>query len=690
MDRLYAEHAQLRAEVAKRQDKGIVPATSSHLHSLDVASHTGSARPSTFTSRRTQFSVATSGTRTSAARTNMTRAISEPLSSMGMSPTIPEELDQAERKPAKKPSRPPVLIPGAPASKKVIPPTPDSHRLSDSRRHSPSFTGTQDPFYSSDDTTSTESDEVAAHHRGMPTISTPQYGYLPGVGYVPIAPSPPSLSHELEGVSAGQLVLYNPEHTPSEEQRSIAEQAAHSVHASSHEELEPVVPSRRYFRSNAAANLNPSTSSVSTVSSSAHRSYASHSSASSSLSSLGLLADPRPAAQPASRRGPHSTYSPEPSIASWGTVPSSRTSRSTSIRDLQLTGLPSNTTELDLSSGPSSSHNSSFTDLHLTRLPDMHSRNTSSHVVSRSDDGSDVLPVAPRALTWEADVIPPQPDEGFYSASTSRHHRDRSSSRTRDALDEVLTPRARHIPPETTSLGLSLSTSSSPSRRHVVRADDLHAVNQSLMRASSESRGTPHHRHLRIASMSDAEDNPRAGSRARGSHATRNDNVQIDVRPSAHRADGFRASSDYPATSTSRGTFLVPHTDRISGPVQLPSVVQRSESHSDYNRQQRHSSLAFPYLNTGVPENEIPHRHARVTSGTGLNNIDHGPSFSAPSNDTLASASSLGLSIAPPSGPGASAATTSSGEPSSIRAPRPVNGSHSSNLFAMWNRRSAR
>ena len=267
-------------------------------------------------------------------------------------------------------------------------------------------------------------------------------------------------------------------------------------------------------------------------------------------------------------------------------------------------------------------------------------------------------------------------------------------------------------PTEPISLGLSISSSSSSSWHRPTGALDQSDVNPSFARAHSDSRATPRHRHVRVVSGPAIAGSPRPSSRARTSHNGSTDSVEIAVLPSAHGHNGSHTSRDVSFTSTSRrNSYAVPHTDRISGPHQLPNVVQRNESHGDYNRQRRHSSLSLSYLAAGQREGEIPDRHAEVTRTPILNGVGHahigprtqpvnsrpasiysmrGPSFSTPSSDSLSSAGCLGLSLAPPIGPSSSAATTSSGEPSTIRAPRPVNGSHSSNIFSMWGPRGGR
>lgn len=697
MDRLYSEHAQLRAEVANFHSSG-APSVS-----VRQGRSSGTGRSSTSMSGRTQLSAATRRSRTSTANSAMTRAISEPLTAIVIPTTVEEEEPpQVHHKTPKKPKKHPVVVPGASLVKKIVPSAPESYITVHPGRRSPTFAGTRDPFSSSDDSNSSESDEVNGHRRGPPTISAPQYGYVPGVGYVPVAPS----SAEIHDDNVGsQLVLYDPDQTSSQDQIPFVGRGGVDTSSFQPDRNARITP-QVYPDGHRSRHVNSSSTSVETITTSEPDHYISHPSASSSLSSLGLLAQPpssiRQSAHATPRQG---THSPEPSIASWGTVPSARTSRSTSIRDLQLTGLPAPVADLDLPSQPSSL-NSSLSDLRLTGFPDPTSRSIPSHEVMRSDDGDDVLPT--RAVTWEDNVIPPRPEEGPYSISAShRRRREAAASRERRELDEVLTPRVRRISAEPISLGLSLS-SSSTSSRHPAGAPDLNAVNQSLMRAHSDSRATPRHAHFRIASASDAEGVPRSSSRQNNSI----DSVQIAVQQTAHPANGSHAVRDGSLTSTSRrNSFVAPHTDRISGPRQLPSAVQRSESHGDYNRHRRHSSLSFPYLSTGQPEDEIPDRHARVTRDPGLNGVDHahvgartqhentrpasiysmsGPSFSAPGGDSLVVSGSLGLSLAPPAGPGASAATTSSGEPSMIRAPRPVNGSHSNNIFAAWDRRTAR
>jgi hypothetical protein len=509
-----------------------------------------------------------------------------------------------------------------------------------------------------------------------------------------MGPLPQSSTHAPTSESSGQLVLYDPE-------RAIAEGPAETSSVN----VGPDLPPWGYLPNNFTRIPNTSSSSVSSVSSNVRSEHTSHS-ASGNLSSLGLLADPPSAAPPnAQQAARQNASSPGPSVASWGTVPTAHTSRSASVRDLQLTGLPASMTDLDLSSQHSSSGNSSFADLRLTRLPDRPMRNSSVYEVATSDDRSEAASIISRSSGMEANVIPPRPEEGFFPAVNSDRRLENDTRQNSESLDEVLTPRAGYTPTVPISIGLSLSASSSSSRHHTSRPDDLYTVNQSLTRTTSESGATSRHPHFRVTFMPDVERDSRSRSRSRGGQARRTDNVSINGYSPSRYQDDTRSLRDYPSTSS--GTSLAPHTDRISGPLRLPSNMRRSESHGDTNRQQNHSTLTEQHLTTGLSENSIPDRHRRVTRDTALNDQNHayagprtqpenrpasiyspsGTSFSTHSHSSLGNASSLGLHVAPPPGPGASAATTSSGEPSMIRAPRPVNGSQSSNVFAAWGRK---
>ncbi|KAI0343765.1 hypothetical protein BDW22DRAFT_1207233 [Trametopsis cervina] len=679
MEQLYAEHAQLRAEVARHHRRNHFPSQP------PSSANRYAGRPSTSLSAATHFSALTNGTRISA---NMARTISEPLMGMDIPAIIEEDIAEVERKPAKKVSRPPVLVPGAPATKKIVPPPPSMRGSIYTSRHSQSFTASRDLAYSSDDGGSTESDEVVSQRRDPPVIAVPNYGYVPGVGYVPASLAQGEPRRDSEDGAVGQLVLY----TPSQRHDAIPFcPPEHASIASSEEAVR--LPGPSWLRTI------PSPSSATSMSYTGRSNNNSHFSASSSLSSLGLLA---PSPGPQSPPIPTSTRaSPEPSIDSWGTVPTAHTPGSTSVWDLQLTGLPALMSDIDLSTEPSTSRNSSFADLRLTRLPDASSVDSFQRergtLRSQPSGSSVALSVPPRPSSPPAPVVPPRYGDAPPVSTASRQRRSDEFHPSRS--EEILTPRAGHIAPEPISLGLSLSTPS-----HQVR--DVHGSDawyRPPTRNDRDPRDYSHRLHSRTSNVT--------GHRSRSSSRTRDmgnvDNVHIDIRTRAHRAD--ETGTDRPSASTARGSTFTPHTDRISGPRQLPSAHHQRESHDDHNRQRRHSSLSHSYLNNSTA-GEIPDHHSRVTRDHSFNTSDHGPSgprspqhetrpssiyslrinpgSSAPSSDMLASASSLGLSFVPPAGPGASAATTASGEPSAIRAPRPVNGSHSgSSFFAMFDRR---
>lgn len=679
MHRLRTEHAQLRAELARRHSlSDALPAST---HPSRTAHFATSSQVTTSSSRRPRSSTTTQST---GRHHHTTRRDSDPIA---------EEF--TESKPSvKAPSKLYVIVPGAPASRKVVPTSSASSRLS----------GHRDPFYSLDDAAIDDVDHVSLQNANVPTIRTPPYGFMPSVGYVHNQPAPSARAHDSEG-TAGQLVLYGQSHqiepaSQDDPRTPRSTDVAPSLLIGASGEGAPIGTDWNYIGNAISQNPNMPTSSVATIAT-AGRSHRASRSISSSLSGLGLHATTSSSGRQLTQGGARADApSPEPSMASsWGTVPSHRTSRSASVQDLHLTGLPAAMDELDLSSGPSTG-NTSLADLRLTRLPDLATDNASLPGPASSFHSADVAPVTPRALTWHTDVISQAENATHSVLPSGRPHADYRARGTTADLD-VLTPRIRHSSTEVTTLGLSLSTSNNTSRLHISGANDLNQVNRSLLAAASESRvRASQRRHSRAVSMSDAEDYSASEPRVRVDHSGNSDNVQSDNHTSIHRPPAASHRSSF-----SSGTnIVVPHTDRISGPPQLPSASQPRESHGDRNRQRRRSSVTASH-SSAVSSRDIYDVRQPSPEVIRQASMGYAPSFSHSqnqsrpasvyplqasssmhSNSSVGSGSSLGLSIAPP-GPGASAATTASGEPSTIRAPRPVNGLQSGNILTFWDRR---
>lgn len=145
--------------------------------------------------------------------------------------------------------------------------------------------------------------------------------------------------------------------------------------------------------------------------------------------------------------------------------------------------------------------------------------------------------------------------------------------------------------------------------------------------------------------------------------------------------------------SFANGSVPDTHTDRMLGPRLRQESLESRDSDADLRRQRRHSTvIAAPPMASSVSfrsERNAPHAPvSNELSPRPRSNSQNFGSLEGPSHGPMLSSSSLLLSFVPP-GPTTSAATTSTGEPSSIRAPRPINGGHNHNIFALWNSRHA-
>lgn len=489
--------------------------------------------------------------------------------------------------------------------------------------------------------------------------------------------------------AVGQLMLYSQSSQPVDITTGRTVEAAARAFAISSGEVETRETTWGHINNSIILRPNPSTSSLATTAANSDSTHASSlvTSASTSLRDLTILSAPghttaRSPAPVVSRQERRDAASPEPSLAStWGTVPSARSSRSSGIGDLQLTSLPGAHAAMNFASR-TVSHNSSMADLRLARLPDPLA-STTSLVVDNESDPEDVGTGTPRVSSGRAISLwpgaapnaasavqgPPQSAEGTHAVA-SRARAPNGSGDSSRALDSALPP---------SGLGLALSGPNS-SQQQVSGQEDLHHVNRSLMQLVAETRNS--RRQSRRTSFSDVEN---FRSQSREALSQRVDPAQVPNERNIMR----HADPD----SFANGSVPDTHTDRMLGPRLRQDSLESRDSDTDLRRRRRHSTvIVAPPMASSVSfhsERNVPHATVsnelspRLQSSSqifgSLESTSHGP---------MLSSSSLLLSFAPP-GPTTSAATTSTGEPSSIRAPRPINGGHNHNIFALWNSRHA-
>jgi len=244
--------------------------------------------------------------------------------------------------------------------------------------------------------------------------------------------------------------------------------------------------------------------------------------------------------------------------------------------------------------------------------------------------------------------------------------------------------RALEPAPASTSLGLAL-TSSASAQQQVSGQDDLQQVNRSLMQLVAEARNS--RRQSRPVSLASASDYAEFRSE---SWEVRTQYVGATPGP-----DG-RSVAQHPVESPSAAPSSAGRASRHPISMQRQSTAPSTSQVGDYARRRRHSNVTFaapPPLAASVSF----HSERHVPPPTTGNREPRAPSpsmpqefggFGQPSSGMLLDGSSLLLSMPPP-GPDTSAATTSTGEPSSIRAPRPISG-RATNVFALWGSRNVR
>ncbi|GJE92418.1 hypothetical protein PsYK624_085720 [Phanerochaete sordida] len=332
---------------------------------------------------------------------------------------------------------------------------------------------------------------------------------------------------------------------------------------------------------------------------------------------------------------------------------------------------------LEAASRHPASRHSSISDLRLARLPEP-------AFAEAADDGSNRgtprlhsdRPIRP----WPgSDPSLPPPPQGPSQRSdahalTSRVSLTHGSGDPSRAEDPALAP---------SGLGLALANSA-PAPQQVSGQDDLQQVNRSLMQLVLEARASRRgSRPVSVASAADIAEF-RSGS----------------WEPPAPHADAAPGPDDRPRAHASPEAGAAGASGALAS--RDPRSVHRRDSEpvsshaADYARHRRHSNVAVapaPPIASSVSF----HSERHVPPPSAASHPPRQPSaghpqgfggFGQQGGGGMLNASSLLLTMPPP-GPTTSSATTANGDPSSIRAPRPVNG-RATNIFALWNTRNTR
>lgn len=705
--RMRAEHAQFREELAKHRANPLV-------HSPQQATRD---RPVTSMSRRSSHSQAPHPAYTTSARNGIAylhTGSSRPIDPSPHISTVLEEVNSAAR--VRKVTRPSVVIPGAPEYRKIIPPMPTPYRVRDvtsptsavveARPSMPAPpSSSRPPMHATDSVVYADAQQTTHRHAPGPQttpyeqdtprafvapatipdhLHSPQYGYVPGVGYVsrsppPVARSPveerENVQDESSDTPVAGLLLFSqgPQPVDITTGRTV-EAAARNLRIQSGE-IETQQSTWGHVYNALVLRSNPSSLSLaSTAADSAIQPNVSAAiSPPTNLNGLGTLWPPgRTSESPLPAIPRRSTTSPEPSAASsWGTVPSARSSRASILEDLSLMSLPGTIANTETASRHSASRHSSISDLRLARLPDS--------VTDTVDDNSGSDRGTPRQHSdrpirpWPGAELP----QGLSQSSDDAHALASRVSRVHGPGDLSRAPEPALTP---AGLGLAL-TSSGASAQQVYGQDDLQHVNRSLMQLVAEARN----RRSRPVSVASTDSFAEFRSESWEVRAQYVDAARgSDDRPVAHRP------VEPPSSASSSGA----RADREPGPLQREDSLPSRASATENVLRRRHSnatvappppmasSMSFhserhaPPPSTGDPAPRPPSLHRSQDFGT----------FGQPGSVALNSDSLL-LSMSPP-GPNTSAATTSTGEPSSIRAPRPISG-RNANIFALWSSRNA-
>ncbi|KAI0929401.1 hypothetical protein AcV7_005265 [Taiwanofungus camphoratus] len=616
----------------------------------------------------------------------MARASTELTASSNALPVVSESNEELRRD---RSLRPPVIVPGAPSTHKVIPPRPAND--ADGDRHNDDSDDGRPVELSSSSRSATAAPRhgsaasldarVERRQSGSQVSPTVQYGYIPGQGYVWYQqPSGSSTSRaastlgELRDVTGGQPAYGRQDggygthrrwnESPVQEAERMHDVIAREPgtgdstrgHPTGNMSEGPWAPRNAPTDSNIAPASN-STSNTNSMSS-------------SSLRNMELLVPP--ATQQTRERYTNApehrdildllgvnTVPSQPSPAStWGTVHSSqvasRNSTNSSLGDLGLVGLPQRPDEFPPSAGAETEYNLGHSD------------------GDSLDEGFITPREARRTLPHE------RPGGSHQSSRPSRPGR---------------------------GLGLTLDSDNGNSREIISGQQDLHLVSQSLTQFLSQSSTTnrdcpPHSTRSVITSHPSDSSEPIVGART---------GIPLYSRPQSRQTQGdgtLLGSILYSSQSrTSR------HHDRVSTSDSEHSHAQAGSGHertqSGYRRHQRHSSVSGnAATSTMAAGTRQPSVAPRISTRAHSSAYSHPVSVSMSSRDrtrshepetTMSSSavdlngyvpvlgqSSLLLSF-PTAGPSTSVAVTGRGEDSAIHAPapRPVN-SRQNSLFNLW------
>jgi hypothetical protein len=383
-------------------------------------------------------------------------------------------------------------------------------------------------------------------------------------------------------------------------------------------------------------------------------------SASASLDGLDILGPPVHTTRPHSPRiPPRRSESPIPSsgssVMTWGTM---STERDTALGDAGLApgGL------WDSNSQHTASRQSSFADLRLGRLPEPIAAGDSD---DEYEDSSTPRSASDRVVSlWPGDAastgssvqgsLPSSGTIGIFTPSARLAEGSGQNSRASD-------------PP----VGLGRRTSV-PSQQ-ISAQEELNHVDRSLLALVAEAR--IQRRHASPLPLTSAAEGF-TGLRSQSWEAR----SEQGEGPNARSAMQQRADPEPSGSGPSSGT----HADRTPGPRETVSGSSRRRSNAPVVAPPMASSASF-HSERNISRHSMvdePESRPRTVSQEFCSQ-EFGGNSTAPS---LLNGSSLLLTMSPP-GPATSAATTSNGEPSSIRAPRPISGRFA-NIFALWDSRA--
>ena len=384
-----------------------------------------------------------------------------------------------------------------------------------------------------------------------------------------------------------------------------------------------------------------------------------------SLSDLGILVAPITSipARTASTRTvpqeiPRNSPSPVPSeVSTWGTNPSIRSSRSMSVQDLNLVRLPS---AMNLTMEPSP-HNASLADLHLANLPER-----PFSLIGATAGGhagpSEGRSETPRAFTSESSLSVRVEDR-----ESSAHSVAVPSSRHSLAQPSVALSAGRRVSTRSQEDEVLGQVTSSLAGTQISSQQDLQQVDGALRQLLEErrvqrrqSRYTPAPAFAGESadSQSHAQDrNPQATTRrASGVADGHPPPVPVSTRPAdLTSASSSRRPGDDPQNLGS-AAFLARRRstyDENSGP---PASLRSGHARSVSLRIEIEAPAAV-----GSPDLAAVAQQGTVWSPLGI--------AASQSRDALIDGGSLLLNFAPAA---TSTASTSSGSPVAIHAPRPV------------------